>query len=158
MDTPNLVAPAGHSVQAERVVVEQWLTKFNEALQVSDPQAVAALFADDCHWRDLFAFTWSITPTQGAEAIASLLLAKQATVKAHGFQIAPNRTAPRHTKRAGLDLIEAIFYYETKIGRGFGVLRLLASAPGKAFQLMTNLHELMQIGHQLKRLTRGAGQ
>ena len=142
MDTPNLVVPAGHSGQAERVVVEQWLTKFNEALQVADSQAVAGLFADDCHWRDLFAFTWSITPTQGAKTIASLLVAKQATVKACGFTIAPGRTAPRLTKRAGLDLIEAIFHYETKIGRGFGVLRLLAGAPGKAFQLMTNLHEL----------------
>ena len=57
------VEPAG-----ERALAEQWLDKFNVALHSASPSSVAMLFAPESHWRDLLAFTWSITPSQGAEA------------------------------------------------------------------------------------------
>src|SRR5262249_10505807 len=41
-----------------------------------------------------------------------------------------------------------IFQFETDLGRGLGVVRLLAGEPSKAFQLMTALHELK--GHEEK--------
>lgn len=100
------------------------------------------MFAADGHWRDLLAFTWSITPSEGADNIAALMVAKQAATKVRGFVIAEGRTPPRRVQRAGFDVIESIFQFETEAGRGFGVLRLLASEPAKAFQLMTSLHEL----------------
>ncbi len=136
---PTVVQPATQSATAH---VEQWLARLNAALQVADQASVASLFAVDGHWRDLFAFTWNITPCQGPDAIAALMVDKQATVKAQGFAIAEGRTPPRRAQRAGVDVIEGIFHYETVVGRGFGVVRLLASDPTKAFQLMTNLHEL----------------
>jgi cation diffusion facilitator CzcD-associated flavoprotein CzcO len=142
MNTANpavLETPVAHS---ERALVERWLDQFNVALHSGSAASVAALFAADGHWRDLFAFTWSITPVQGAEAIAALLVAKQAGTRARGFAIADGRSAPRRSARAGVEVIEGIFQYETEIGRGFGVVRLLAHEPTKAFQLMTNLHEL----------------
>ena len=36
---------------------EAWLTSFDEALQSQDVPAVTELFADECYWRDLVAFT-----------------------------------------------------------------------------------------------------
>ena len=45
----------------------------------------------------------------------------------------------RRLQRAGTDVIEGIFRFETEVGRGFGVVRLLAAEPSKAFQLMTGL-------------------
>lgn len=129
-------------VQSEKELVEQWLGKLNAALRHRTQASVASLFAPDGHWRDLLAFTWTITPCQGAEAIAALMVAKQATAKARGFAIAEERTPPRHVQRSGIEVIEGIFQYETELGRGFGVVRLLANEPTKAFQLMTNLHEL----------------
>jgi len=132
--------------------VEQWLDRLSSVLQDADATSVAALFAPDSHWRDLFAFTWNITPRRGPEAIAALLVEKQASVAAKGFAVAEGRTPPRLAQRAGIDVIEAIFRFETAVGRGFGVLRLLASDPSKAFQLMTSLHELRgyeeRIGHR----------
>ena len=70
------------------------------------------------------------------------MVAKRATVKARGFAVAEGRTLPRRIRRTGIDVIEGIFQFETALGRGFGVVRLLANEPAKAFQLMTNLHEL----------------
>lgn len=136
---PAVAEPAAQSAQAH---VEQWLDQLNVALHSANQASVASLFAADGHWRDLYAFTWSITPCQGPEAIAALMVEKQASTKARGFALAEGRTPPRRVQRAGVDVIEGIFQYETAVGRGFGVVRLLAGDPARAFQLMTNLHEL----------------
>src|SRR5258705_9528392 len=130
------------AVQSEKELVEQWLGQLDVALQSENRASVASLFAPDGHWRDLLAFTWSITPRQGADDIAALMVAKQGTASARGFAIAEGRTPPRRVQRAGIDVIEGIFLFETDVGRGFGVVRLLAGEPSRAFQLMTGLHEL----------------
>ena len=129
-------------VPVEKALVEQWLAHLEAALRDASAASLASMFAPDGHWRDLLAFTWSITPSQGAEAIAALMVEKQATARAHGFALAPGRTPPRRIQRAGIEVIEGIFQFETTVGRGFGVVRLLAEEPSKAFQLMTGLHEL----------------
>lgn len=129
-------------VQSEAELVSHWLAQLDAALESRNSASVASLFAADGHWRDLLAFTWSITPSQGADDIAALMVTRQAPTKARGFAIAQGRTAPRRVQRAGIDVIEGIFQFETQVGRGFGVVRLLANEPAKAFQLMTSLHEL----------------
>ena len=57
------------------------------ALQGASRSSVAALFASDGHWRDLLAFTWTITPCQGADAIAAAMVAGQATAAVRGFTL-----------------------------------------------------------------------
>ena len=104
--------------------------------------AIAALFAPDSHWRDLLAFTWSLTPHSGADQIAAEMARLQAHTHARGFAIARNRTAPRRVRRLGIGVIEALFDFETSVGRGHGVLRLLADQPAKAWVLSTALEEL----------------
>jgi putative flavoprotein involved in K+ transport len=136
---PAVLAPAAQSAKAH---VGQWLDQLNVALHSANQASVASLFAQDGHWRDLFAFTWTITPCQGPDAIAALMVKRQPLVKARGFAIAEGRMPPRRVLRAGIEVIEAVFQFETAVGRGHGVLRLVASEPGKAFQLMTGLHEL----------------
>jgi cation diffusion facilitator CzcD-associated flavoprotein CzcO len=139
MNQPVLEKVAVHSDKAQ---VELWLDRLDAALQSAGESSIASLFAPDSHWRDLLAFTWSITPKQGARDIAALMAAKQPVTKARGFVVAEERTPPRRIARAGIDVIEGIFQFETTVGRGFGVVRLLANDPSKAFQLMTSLHEL----------------
>jgi putative flavoprotein involved in K+ transport len=90
----------------------------------------------------VLAFTWSLTPAEGAKNIAALLVERQPRAKARAFAIATGRTPPRTVQRAGNEVIEAIIAFETEVGRGHGVLRLLASEPTRAFQLMTALDEL----------------
>ena len=129
-------------VQSEKELVEQWLGQLDLALQSESRASVAPLFASDGYWRDLLAFTWSITPCQGAEDIATVMVAKQGSARARGFAVAEGRTPPRRVQRVGIDVIEGIFRFETAVGRGIGVVRLKAAEPSKAFQLMTGLHEL----------------
>ena len=142
MDIANQRVPEKTVVQSEKEIVGQWLERLNAALHGESQAAVASLFAHDSHWRDLLAFTWSITPCQGADNIAALMVAKQGTTRAREFAIAEGRLPPRRVQRAGLDVIEGILRFETELGRGFGVVRLPAGEPARAFQLMTSLHEL----------------
>src|SRR5688572_1081788 len=148
MDAANRRVLEKTTIRSEKEVVEQWLAQLDAALQSGSRASMAPLFAPDGHWRDLLAFTWSITPCQGADNIAALMVAKQRFARARGFSIAPGRTPPRRVHRAGNDVVEGIFRFETEIGRGFGVVRLLAGEPSKAFQLMTGLFELK--GHEEK--------
>jgi cation diffusion facilitator CzcD-associated flavoprotein CzcO len=148
MDAANQRVLEKTTIRSEQELVELWLAQLDAALQSASRASVASLFAADAHWRDLLAFTWSITPSQGAEKIAGLMVAQQETTRARGFAIAPGRTPPRRVHRAGNDVIEGIFRFETQVGRGVGVVRLLAAEPSKAFQLMTSLHELK--GHEEK--------
>jgi len=119
-----------------------WLADFEEALRAEDRANLAALFADESHWRDLLAFTWNISPHEGTSAIVNRLLEVQPTIQAQKFRVAQNRTPPREVKRAGVSVIEAIFEFETALGRAHGVVRLLAAQPDKAWVLMTSLDEL----------------
>jgi hypothetical protein len=140
------VSPTNIEVPTDADRVTQWLSKFEQALNQGDRTALKALFSNDCHWRDLLAFTWNITPHGGQDAIVERLVATQPQVRAKDFTIARGRTAPRRMKRVGIDSIEAIFAFETATGRGQGLLRLLAAQPDKAWVISTSLQELK--GHE----------
>ena len=129
---------------AERV--SNWLAAFEQALNRSDRAALEKLFVEDSHWRDLFIFTWTITPSNGRNEVVARLLESQPKVKARGFRIAEGRTPPRRVTRAGEKVIEAIYQFETNIARGFGILRLRVDDPDRLWMLSTSLHELK--GHE----------
>ena len=48
-----------------------WLAMFSETLDKGDIAATLDLFADDCYWRDLVAFTWNVKTMEGKGAICS---------------------------------------------------------------------------------------
>lgn len=127
---------------SEHELVNSWLAGFNTALRSASKDGLTALFMEDSHWRDLMAFTWTITPRVGRAEIVDGLLRNQRDMQAHDFRLAPGRTPPRSVKRVGNDVIEAMISFETKAGRGLGLLRLPVSKPSKAWVLMTSLEEL----------------
>ena len=140
--------------ETERMdVVEQaaaWLRGFEHALNSGDATAATALFRPDSHWRDVLALSWRLTTVSGAPAIEALLRETLAAARPHGFHLPANRTPPRRVVRAGTEVIEAIFAFETAFGVGSGVARLVAdpSAPGalpgvlRAWTVVTTLEAL----------------
>jgi putative flavoprotein involved in K+ transport len=135
------VSTLAADVTAEASLVQAWLARFEASLG-QDQTAIAACFAAECHWRDLLAFTWGITPFEGSSQIGEALAGAQPTIQAQDFQIDPNRFAPRRIARLGVEVIEALIEFDTAFGHGNGVLRLLADDPSKAWVLMTSLEEL----------------
>jgi len=125
-----------------------WLGGFEGALRQRDSAAVTALFHPEGHWRDVLALSWQLTTVSGAPAIEALLRETLATARPRGFRLPGGRTPPRRVVRAGTEVIETIFEFETVFGNGSGVARLVPdpSAPGtlRAWTLVTTLDALHQ--------------
>ncbi len=135
------------------VAADNWLGRFEEALTDPDGRALEALFHPDSYWRDVLALSWNIQTLNGADAIVKALPPLARKMQPGGFAVDPDRAAPRKVMRAGTDAIEAIFKFETNVGRGSGIIRLIPDeADGnrlKAWTLLTELGELKGFEEQL---------
>jgi cation diffusion facilitator CzcD-associated flavoprotein CzcO len=130
------------SVSPEREAIQQWLDRLNHALDSRKAAELRPLFAPDSHWRDLLAYTWTIAPHHGAEAIAEALARHQARALGRHFRISETRLPPRQVVRLGRQCIEAIIEFDTMLGKGSGIVRLLADQPDQAWVFHTALDEL----------------
>jgi len=115
---------APESLQATR-----WLESFAQALAQGDIRAAADLFAPECYWRDLVAFTWDIRTHEGRDEILRALEATLARTKPTNWRLT-NHPANEN---------ESWFAFETAAGRAVGHLRL---REGRAFTLLTALRTL----------------
>jgi putative flavoprotein involved in K+ transport len=118
-------------------VVTTWLSAFEDALAAGDRRAAAELFAADCYWRDLIAFTWNIKTFEGA-AISEMLAETLPRVRPGNWRITEGEE-PTDTD----GVVEAWIEFETAAGRGCGHLRL---RDGLCWTLLTTLYELK--GHE----------
>ena len=109
-----------------------WLAAFADTLERRDIAATLALFAEDCYWRDLLAFTWNVKTMEGKPAIAAML---EATLEA----TAPGAWELSQAKGGHAEPIEAWFTFKTGAGRGEGILTL---ENGKCRTILTTLQAL----------------
>ena len=139
--------------------VDNWLAQFERALAESDETRLKALFHAESYWRDLLALTWGIVTVEGSDAIVRELKMHAARERPSGFKTNSKRTPPRQVTRVGTDAVEAIFKFETRQGRGSGVLRLTADANDpntvKAWTLHTSLDEIKGHEERLGRMQAG---
>lgn len=128
-------------------IAETWLRALEAALTSGDTARIAKLFAHECHWRDILAFTWDLHTTSGAASIAERLVPTLAWTAPRRVQLAHSRTPPRLVERAGTAAAEVIFSFETTVGPCSGVVRLVSEGgEPRAWTLMTTLDEIR--GHQ----------
>jgi putative flavoprotein involved in K+ transport len=119
---------------------ERWLADFETALRDPDDASLAKLFRADAHWRDLLAFTWQVKTVSGTGKVVDELKEHGAGKGARGFEIDRGRTPPRSVTRAGENAVEAIFRFDTALGRCAGVLRL--APDGRCWTLLTALDKI----------------
>ena len=133
--TQTLDAPASSSPAQDRV--DAWLAAFESALTDRDVDRAAGLFAATSFWRDLIAFTWNLKTVENPDGVADLLRETLDQTDPSGF-----RTSEPPAEADGITT--AWIEFETRVGRGRGLLRL--DADGKAWTLLTTLYELK--GHE----------
>jgi len=135
--------------------VTRWLLLFEQALSSASFDTLRELFHEDCHWRDLLAATWEVKTVSGLRNILALIESFTPDTRPYGFQITQDHAAPRAVARAGVEVIEAIFCFETRVGRCFGVIRLTPPTSNtdqlKAWSLLTKLEEIKGFEEQLDR-------
>jgi putative flavoprotein involved in K+ transport len=120
------------SVQAR---VDRWFSDFQQAVAAGDHVVASHLFAATSFWRDLVAFSWNIVTVENPDGVRDLLEATGAATAPSGFV-----TSEAPTEADGV--ITAWFTFETAVGRGSGLLRLIDEDGPKAFTFLTALDEL----------------
>ncbi len=118
--------------------VTEWLADFGVALARADATAAAALFDEECYWRDLVAFTWNIKTLEGKAAIQEMLAARLTDVQPSGWQVDGDAEATDEGS-------EGWFTFETASAKGKGHVRLRA---GKCWTLLTTMSELKGFGEK----------
>jgi len=148
-DLPSEVLETQKSGQC-RFYAEQWLTDFEDALVSSDAERIGDCFHEDCHWRDVLAFTWQFASAAGRDHVATKLKSAQERTRAHSFIVPSGHRAPREVTRLGIASIEAIFAFETVDGACTGLVRLAPDKAGfmRAWLVSTTLQSLR--GHEEK--------
>lgn len=96
-----------------------WFEAFNDALTARDIDRAAGLFARTSFWRDLIAFSWNLTTVENPDGVKDLLEATLDRVDPSNWQL----TEPATTEDG---VTTAWFEFETAVGRGRGLVRLVA--------------------------------
>jgi putative flavoprotein involved in K+ transport len=120
--------------------MQAFLDKFGKALEAGQIDEAVGMFADQCYWRDLVAFTWNIKTMEGRDQVKDMLKARLAEVKPRNWQIAEGEDA---TDSDGL--MESWISFETDVARGYGLIRV---KNGQIWTLLTTMVELK--GHEEK--------
>jgi len=116
--------------------IDQWLSRFDEALTRGDAAAAAEMFAPESFWRDLVAFTWNIRTVEGPAGVQDMLEHTLTSAKPRGWRIDGEASETDGVAEAWLE-------FETEVGRCSGHVRLF---DGKAWTMLTALDELK--GHE----------
>ena len=112
--------------------IQNWLNDFEQNLNSGEPALVTEMFLKDAFWRDLVSFTWNLKTVEGQEHIKDLVAHTVAHISPKNWQLDGEATESE-------GVIEGWFHFETKLGRGKGLVRL---KDGKCWTLLTTLAEL----------------
>ncbi|MEM9370366.1 MAG: NAD(P)/FAD-dependent oxidoreductase [Pseudomonadota bacterium] len=131
-------------------LASDWLQRFEARLVQTNPEDLASLFTADCYWRDAVALTWTLKTVHGSAEVSGSILAANQSIGLVGLALDSDSPLPQIVERVGRSCLEAYFRFETKTGRGRGIVRLIEDANGdlRAWTLLTALEELK--GHEEK--------
>ncbi|KAF5392953.1 hypothetical protein D9757_001270 [Collybiopsis confluens] len=123
----------------ELQVAKDWFQTFSAHVSADDVDGVVGLFCDDALWRDMLSLTWDMRTFDGSAKISTFLKDRLPSVKAHSFQL--KDFVRLQTPFPGLTWIVAMFEFQTSVGTGSGVFRLVPTAQGpwKAYTMFTML-------------------
>ena len=109
-----------------------WLAMFSDTLAKGDIAATLELFAEDCYWRDIVAFTWNVKTMEGKAAIAAMLEATLEATKPFNWQV-------ESASGSRSEALQVWFSFATSIGQGRGLFTLES---GRCRTILTTLQSL----------------
>ena len=147
LDRLGVLLPANVDADA---IIKEWIQKFGQYTEASDATGVASLLAEDVWWRDMLALTWDFRTFEGNDVTKRFLAERLSVAQLSKVTLTPG-TAGFQQVYPDLAWIMAMFSFETKVGFGVGIVRLIpttsnASPSGadgwKAHAIYTNLESL----------------
>ncbi|MDR6174178.1 putative flavoprotein involved in K+ transport [Nocardioides zeae] len=120
--------------------VAGWLTSFETALRSEDAaDAVAAVFHEECWWRDLVVLSWNLVTVEGHAGVRELVAHTARDAAPRDFTLLTEVTATP----APDNVTQGWFRFTTSTATGRGFVRLRG---GRAWTLLTAVDEL--VGHE----------
>ncbi|GIK04438.1 hypothetical protein Aspvir_008521 [Aspergillus viridinutans] len=142
------VTPLTIGALSPRDIAQQWLANLEIQLGTSPVSQVklSELFHKDSWWRDMLALDWDFHTIHTVSEIEQCISRNQPRACLTAFRLQhEGRFQPKIEKPVeGLRWISSMFFFESRVGRGTGVLRLTQDEAGvwKAYSLYTSLQEL----------------
>jgi hypothetical protein len=126
------------------VTISQWLQSFEAAL-TTEPLDLEELFVEESWLKDALALSWDLRTLQGVSKITQYVREHKAPNELFNLDASQSSYLRPALKEMGpMVWLESAFNFETKIGEGRGVLRLVNTGLGewKAWALFLRLEEL----------------
>ncbi|KAH7000624.1 hypothetical protein EDB80DRAFT_618208 [Ilyonectria destructans] len=149
-------ATAGPAESGIRELAEAIITQFNKGLASRDSAVLSSLFATDGFWRDHLALSWAFRTVSGRQGVQDYLQSSFATENGPVLKsITLDTTSPARVPQSGfldagaeVPILVFSFTFESTVGTGKGVARLIQDSPGtwSIFTLYTTLQQLH--GHE----------
>ena len=138
----NLNATIPDNLDVQKVASE-WLNSLSHAIESNNVEKATSLFIEDSWWRDMLALTWDFRTFHGVPAIETFLRDRIEATHPRTFKLRQDYLGLQRPYE-DLAWINAFFDFETDIGIGFGIFRLVPTANGewKAHVVYTNLEDL----------------
>jgi hypothetical protein len=144
------IAPITIRTLNPRDIAQQWLTNLEIQLgtaPISQPKLnLPELFHKDSWWRDMLALDWDFHTIHTVPEIEQYISRNQPRARLTAFHLQhEGRFQPKvENPVKGLRWISSMFFFESRVGRGTGMLRLTQDEAGvwKAYSLYTSLQEL----------------
>ncbi|KAF7368295.1 Flavin-containing monooxygenase [Mycena venus] len=131
-------------------VAATWIESFASFVEAGNVDGIVGLFIEVSHWRDMLALTWDFRTFIGAPSIRKFLSDRLPTVKLTNIRLREGSPA---LLRPYPDIawISVVFDFETDIGLGSGIVRLVPTANDgwKAHCMYTNLDDLKGFPEQI---------
>lgn len=138
--------PVGTAPTEPTAIVEQWFKALTAQLAQPANADVSGLFHSESWWRDMLALDWDMRTAHTLPEIQDLLRQRQDKVKLSGFRLQNKGKFVPHVEQVadGFSWISSMFFFETAIGTGTGMVRLTQGDDGtwKAYAVYTSLQEL----------------
>lgn len=143
--------PSPKSTSSPSEIATQWLSELTTVLNTpwdNEISKLSSVFHQECWWRDHCGLSWDLRTLHTLPKLYDFLSPKSselgfsnAKVREKGFGT-PNQAAVAE----GMEWVESFFTFETKVGRGEGVLRLTPDSQGrwKCYVLYTALQEIKE--------------
>ncbi|RJE19909.1 monooxygenase [Aspergillus sclerotialis] len=146
--------PAPESLQP-RHIAQNWLTKLESILTYNDTSRLGEIFHKESWWRDMLALEWEFHTLHTLSLIQEFLTRNQPRSRLSSFRLQdqgkyqPNLETPSSSH--DLRWISSMFFFETNVGYGSGILRLTQNSDGewKAYAVYTSLQELKGVKEPL---------
>ncbi|KAE8391753.1 hypothetical protein BDV23DRAFT_182117 [Aspergillus alliaceus] len=136
-----------------RAISQQWIANLDVLLSKGDLSQLPEFFHKESWWRDMLALDSDLRTIQNCKDIREYLRRQQPRAQLSAFRLQhEGKFQPSLEKPVeGTSWVSSMFFFETRVGRGTGVLGLTQNDAGtwKAYSVYTSLQEFKDFEESL---------